>query len=96
VATSSDAPDPGTPIPEIAGPRVERLVDAGRLLAARRGSPAQVEETSTLDDPDRDLYVGDGLLPGPHATLAGPTFEAWLAAGENDAREPTAPASTAR
>jgi uncharacterized protein YbjT (DUF2867 family) len=96
LATSSDAADPGAPIPEIAGPRVERLVDAARLLAARRGSPAQVEEASDFDDPDRDLYLGDGLLPGPHATLAGPTFEAWLAAGETDAGERLAPTSTAR
>jgi len=96
LATSSDAPDPGTPIPEIAGPRVERLVDAARLLAAHRGSPARVEEASDLDDPDRDLYVGDGLLPGPHATLAGPTFEAWLGAGETDASERLTPTSNAR
>ena len=89
MATRSDAAEPGSAIPEIAGPRVERLVDVARLLAARRGSPAQVEETSDPDDPDRDLYAGDGLLPGPHAKLAGPTFEEWLdsqAAGETGAR----------
>jgi uncharacterized protein YbjT (DUF2867 family) len=96
LAKSRDAGDSGAPVPEIAGPRVERLVDVARLLAARRGRPAQVEEASDLDDPDRDLFAGDGLLPGPHATLAGPTFEAWLAAGETDASEPLAPASTAR
>jgi hypothetical protein len=27
----------------------------------------------------RDLYETGGLLPGPDATLAGPTFEEWLA-----------------
>ena len=89
MATGSDAAEPGSAIPEIAGPRVERLVDVARLLAARRGSPAQVEETSDPDDPDRDLYAGDGLLPGPQAKLAGPTFEEWLdsrAAGEAGAR----------
>jgi uncharacterized protein YbjT (DUF2867 family) len=96
LATSSDAADPGAPVPEIAGPRVERLVDAARVLAARRGSPAQVEEASDPDDPDRGLLAGNGLLPGPHAKLAGPTFQAWLAAGETDAREPLAPTSTAR
>jgi uncharacterized protein YbjT (DUF2867 family) len=96
LATRSGAANLGAPVPEIAGPRVERLVDAARLLAARRGSPAQVEETSDPDDPDRDLLAGDGLLPGPHAKLAGPTFEAWLAAGETDAREPLASTSTAR
>ena len=89
LATRSDAGEPGSAIPEIAGPRVERLVDVARLLAALRGSPAQVEETSDADDPDRDLYAGDGLLPGPHAKLAGPTFEEWLdtqAVGETGAR----------
>jgi uncharacterized protein YbjT (DUF2867 family) len=88
LATRSDAAEPGSALPEIAGPRVERLVDVARLLAARRGSPAQVEETSDPDDPDRDLFAGDGLLPGPHAQLAGPTFEEWLdsqAAGETGA-----------
>jgi hypothetical protein len=57
---------------------VERLVELTRLLGARRGGPARVEEISDPDDPDRDLYAGDGLLPGPHAKLAGPTFEEWL------------------
>jgi uncharacterized protein YbjT (DUF2867 family) len=65
-------------IPEIAGPRVERLADVARLLAARRGRPAQVEETSEPDDPDADLLAGEGLLPGAKATLAGPTFAEWL------------------
>jgi len=75
VASAADA---SAAIPEIAGPRVERLVDVARLLAERRGSPARVEETSDFDDPDRDLFAGDGLLPNPHATLAGPTFAEWL------------------
>jgi uncharacterized protein YbjT (DUF2867 family) len=89
LATRSDAAEPGSAIPEIAGPRVERLADVARLLAARRGSPAQVEEISDPDAADRDLLAGDGLLPGPHAKLAGPTFEEWLdsqAAGETGAR----------
>jgi uncharacterized protein YbjT (DUF2867 family) len=89
LATRSDAAEPGSATPEIAGPRVERLVDVARLLATRRGGPAQVEETSDPDDPDRELLAGDGLLPGPHAKLAGPTFEEWLdsqAAGETGAR----------
>jgi uncharacterized protein YbjT (DUF2867 family) len=78
LATGSNAAEPGPAVPEIAGPRVERLVDVARLLAKRRGNPAQVEEISDSDDPDHDLLAGDGLLPGPHATLAGPTFEQWL------------------
>ena len=66
-------------IPEVAGPRVERLVEMARLAAAKHGQPERVEETSDPNDPDRELFAGDGLLPGPHATIAGPTFEAWLA-----------------
>jgi uncharacterized protein YbjT (DUF2867 family) len=66
-------------IPQIAGPRVERLVEVARLVAARRGAPDRVEEAGDPDDPDRELFVTDGLLPGPRATLAGPTFEQWLA-----------------
>jgi uncharacterized protein YbjT (DUF2867 family) len=66
-------------IPEVAGPRVERLVEMARLVAAKRGQPEGIEETSDPDDPDRELFATDGLLPRPHATIAGPTFEAWLA-----------------
>jgi uncharacterized protein YbjT (DUF2867 family) len=69
---------PGSPIPEIAGPRTETLLDAARLLAAHRGSPARVEEAVDQDNPDRELFAGDGLLPSPGATLAGPTYEEWL------------------
>jgi hypothetical protein len=29
-------------------------------------------------DPDSDIYETGALLPGPHATPAGPTFEEWL------------------
>jgi uncharacterized protein YbjT (DUF2867 family) len=73
----------GAAIPEIAGPRAENLVDAARLLAARRGAPARVEEAVDPDDPDRDLLAGEGLLPGPDATLAGPTFEEWLTSDQS-------------
>jgi hypothetical protein len=57
---------------------VERLVEMARLVAAERGMPQRVEETVDADDPDRDLFAGDGLLPGPHATVAGPAFDEWL------------------
>jgi hypothetical protein len=33
---------------------------------------------SNPDDPDDALYESGALLPGPHAILAGPTFEEWL------------------
>ena len=49
-----------------------------RLLAARQGDPVRIEGVTNPDDPDRDLYEQGALLPGPHATLAGPTFEEWL------------------
>jgi hypothetical protein len=50
-----------------------------RLLAAGRGDRLRIEGVSDPDDPDRDLFEKGGLLPGRHATLAGPTFAAWLA-----------------
>jgi uncharacterized protein YbjT (DUF2867 family) len=82
LATGPDsAPAPGSaraPIPEIAGPREESLVEMARLLVARRGDPVQIEGVSDPADPDRDLYTAGALLPGLDATLAGPTFEAWL------------------
>jgi uncharacterized protein YbjT (DUF2867 family) len=72
----------GTPISEIAGPREESLVDMARLLAARRGDPVRIEGVSDPADPDRDVAESGGLLPGPDATLAGPTFEEWLDSAE--------------
>jgi uncharacterized protein YbjT (DUF2867 family) len=73
-ARASSAP----PFPEIAGPRPEDFVDIAKLLAARRGDPLRIEGVSNPADPDADLAEGGGLLPGPDATLAGPTFEEWL------------------
>jgi uncharacterized protein YbjT (DUF2867 family) len=81
LADMATGPEPSAgaaPVLEIAGPRVESLVDMARLLAARRGDPARVEGVSDPTDPDSDLFEGDGLLPGPNATLAGPTFEEWV------------------
>jgi uncharacterized protein YbjT (DUF2867 family) len=84
LADLATAPEPaasasnGTPIPEIAGPREERLVEMARLLAAHRGDPVRIVGVINSADPDRDLYEDGALLPGPHATLAGPTFEEWL------------------
>jgi uncharacterized protein YbjT (DUF2867 family) len=68
----------GAPIPEIAGPRVENLVDAAIRLAARRGDPRRIEGVGNPADPDRELYESGAILPGPGATLAGPTFDSWL------------------
>src|SRR5204863_10188838 len=77
-AEAASSQSPGEEVPEIAGPREEDLVEMARLLATRRGDPARVEGVSDPDDPDRELYEKGGLLPGPAATLAGPTFEEWL------------------
>jgi uncharacterized protein YbjT (DUF2867 family) len=68
----------GASVAEIGGPRVERLVDVARLLAARRGGAVRIEEVGDEADPDGELLESGGLLPGPAATLAGPTFEEWL------------------
>ena len=79
LATASDADFEAADTTEIAGPRTERLVEAARLLAARRGEGLRVEE-APIDpsDPDSERYASGGVLPGPDAKLAGPTFEQWL------------------
>ncbi|MGW4714147.1 SDR family oxidoreductase [Nocardia sp. NPDC004260] len=66
------------PFPEIAGPQPETMAGAATLLAARRGAPAHVVEVSDQDNPDREVFENGGLLPGPHAKLAGPTFAEWV------------------
>ena len=68
----------GSRIPEIAGPRAEALVDVATLLAARRGESVRFEAVTNPADPDGPLYEQGGLLPGPDATLAGPTYADWL------------------
>lgn len=81
LATDAEGPaqtEPGTPFPEIAGPREESLVEAARLLVARRGDDVEVIEASDPANPDRELQESGALLPGAHAQLAGPTFEEWL------------------
>jgi uncharacterized protein YbjT (DUF2867 family) len=68
----------GPLIYEVAGPREENLVEIAKLFAAKRGEPVRIEGVSNPADPDRDVVEAGGLLPGPDATLAGPTFEEWL------------------
>ena len=63
------------PVLEIAGPREESMVEAAKRLVARRGDPVRIEGATWADG-----YESGALLPGPGATLAGPTFEEWLAA----------------
>ncbi|MBV9135130.1 MAG: NAD(P)H-binding protein [Chloroflexi bacterium] len=66
-------------IPEIGGPREESMVEAAKLLAARRAGGLRIEGVVDTSDPDHAVYTSGALLPAPYATLAGPTFEAWLA-----------------
>jgi uncharacterized protein YbjT (DUF2867 family) len=66
---------------EIAGPREEYLPDLAALVVAKRGDEVKIEAVSRPDDPDDVLGENGGLLPGPHAALAGPTFAEWLNAG---------------
>jgi uncharacterized protein YbjT (DUF2867 family) len=68
----------GAPIAEIAGPQREALLDLGTRLAARRGDPVRVEGVREQATPARDLWETNAMLPGPDATLAGPTFQEWL------------------
>jgi uncharacterized protein YbjT (DUF2867 family) len=75
VATS--AGDPAA-IVEIAGPREENLGELAAMLVARRGTPVKVQVVRNPADPDADMTATGGLLPGPGALLAGPTFEEWL------------------
>lgn len=75
----SAPPQEGAPTLEIAGPRPENLLGLAKLIASSRGDQARVEAVTNAADPDAALYEAGALLPGPHAQLAGATFEEWLA-----------------
>ncbi|TDD05286.1 SDR family oxidoreductase [Nonomuraea diastatica] len=76
LALAPGDPAPGTPIPEIAGPRKETLTEAAALLGARRS--IKVVGVDGADMPDAEIAAEGGFLPSPHAKLAGPTFGEWL------------------
>lgn len=79
LAAMALSPEPeGARPAEIAGPREEYLPDLAQLVAAKRGEQVKIEAVSNPADPDDALNSNGGLLPGPHATLAGPTFADWL------------------
>src|SRR5437867_5541860 len=78
LATEPDWGAAPTSIPEIAGPREESLANVARLLVSRRGDRLRIEEVANSGVVDADLSDDGALLPGPDATLAGPTFEEWL------------------
>jgi uncharacterized protein YbjT (DUF2867 family) len=66
------------PYLEVAGPREENLVEIAELVAKQTGLDSRVEAGHNPNDPDADVYESGALLPGPDATLAGPTFRDWL------------------
>jgi hypothetical protein len=66
------------PLPELAGPREENLVDMAKLFVARRGTSLRIQGVTDPSDPDDKIWEDGSLLPNPHAILAGATFEAWL------------------
>lgn len=74
----ADSAPLGNPIAEVAGPREESLIEAAKLLAARRGNGLRIEAGEFFPDPE-GLYSAGAVLPGPLAKLAGPTYEEWLA-----------------
>ncbi len=78
VANLVEQPVSSGTIIEVAGPRVESFVDMAMLFASRRGLPVKIVGVSDPTNPDLDVYEDDGLLPGPDAIIAGPTFEDWL------------------
>ncbi|SDU82904.1 NAD(P)H-binding protein [Jiangella alkaliphila] len=73
LATADEAPA----MTEVAGPRVEKVVDLAALVAARNGSAVRIEGVSS-PDADDVLYEAGAILPGPDAVLAGPSFADWL------------------
>jgi uncharacterized protein YbjT (DUF2867 family) len=77
-AAARAAESAGAPVPELAGPAEESLAALARLVAALRGDQARIQEVRSAD-PDSEAAAAGSLLPGPHARLAGPTFEEWLA-----------------
>ncbi|MER5334158.1 NAD(P)H-binding protein [Micromonospora sp. NPDC002717] len=76
LALDPDAPAPGRPIPDVAGPRKETMSEAAQLLGARRGIKVVGVDGSGM--PDAEIAANGGFLPSPHAKLAGPTFQEWL------------------
>jgi uncharacterized protein YbjT (DUF2867 family) len=77
IAELAASDDDGPEIVEIAGPRVERLAALAKLVAERSGDGLRVQEVSD-PSPDGARIATGAMLPGPGATLVGPTFEEWL------------------
>ncbi len=67
-------------VPDLAGPREERLDRMIRTWVRRDGSRRRVLPVSIPGAQMRGMREGLAL-PGPDATIAGPTFDEWLSAG---------------
>jgi uncharacterized protein YbjT (DUF2867 family) len=78
LATDADEDSSRPSTHEIAGPREENLVKMAALFVDRRGDPLKIEGVHNPSDPEHELYASGALLPGPEASLTGPTFEEWL------------------
>lgn len=76
LAVDPDA-DPGRTY-EVAGPRPETLPALAERLVAHRGEALRIQEVDDPADAATAAMAAGGLLPGPDALLAGPTFEEWL------------------
>jgi uncharacterized protein YbjT (DUF2867 family) len=70
---------PSSRVPDIAGPRPERLTDMARQLVARRGERRSVVGLRLPGRTPHAMRDG-GQLPGADAVLRGPTFREWLLA----------------
>ena len=69
---------PGGRVPDIGGPRQERLPDLARQLVRHRGLRRTVISLPLPGKVGKAMRGGD-QLPGPDAVLRGPTFAQWLA-----------------
>ncbi|RWZ53083.1 NAD-dependent epimerase/dehydratase family protein [Labedella phragmitis] len=72
--------DPAGRVPDLAGPREERLPDLVRSLAAATGLPGRVVAVPLPGGFGRALRDGT-ILPGRDAVIDGPTFDEWLRGG---------------
>jgi hypothetical protein len=63
---------------------------------AHKGDPVRIEAATDAANPDSALYQTGALLPGPHAVLAGPTFEEWLESAGDLGHVARPPASVSR
>ncbi|WP_125735993.1 hypothetical protein [Amycolatopsis sp. WAC 04197] len=60
-------------------PREQIMAEAARLASNTQGIKVVGIDAANL--PDGEIAAKGGFLPGPHAKLAGPTFQEWLETG---------------